>query len=156
MGKSTYLPIGISLEKRNILLVGGGEVALRKVETLLEYNTDITVIAPEVHDKIRYYSEKGILKLEMRTYESPEASDFGIVISASDSSEVNETVYKDCSKAGIPVNVVDNPDLCDFIFPAVLKRNCISVSVSTDGQAPFLSGHLRLILENVFPETHWK
>jgi len=147
-----YLPIGISLKARPCLVVGGGNVALRKIETLLEYDSQITVVAPEPLEKIEYYAKKGKLKLERREYKSPEAQQHGIVISASDDNGVNEAVYKDCKAAGIPVNVVDNPAMCDVIFPAVLKRDCLTVAVCTDGKAPFLSGHLRLILEGVFPE----
>ena len=147
-----YLPISISLKARPCLVVGGGNVALRKIETLLEYDSRITVVAPEPVDKIEYYAGKEKLKLERRAYRSPEAQQYGIVISASDDNDVNEAVYKDCKAAGIPVNVVDNPAMCDVIFPAVLKRDCLTVAVSTNGKAPFLSGHLRLILEGVFPE----
>ena len=147
-----YLPISISLKARPCLVVGGGSVALRKIETLLEYDSQITVVAPEPLEKIEYYAKKGKLKLERREYKSPEAQQYGIVISASDDDGVNEAVYKDCKAAGIPVNVVDNSAMCDVIFPAVLKRDCLTVAVSTDGKAPFLSGHLRLILEGVFPE----
>jgi len=150
-----YLPINISLENRRCLVVGGGDVALRKVETLLEYKSDITVIAPEPNDKIGYFAKKGELKLEKREYRSPEASEYGIVISASNKKDVNAQVSEDCRNSGVPVNVVDNPPLCDFIFPAVLKRDILSVAVSTDGQAPFLAGQLRLILEDIFPKR-WK
>lgn len=150
-----YMPINISLENRRCLVVGGGDVALRKVETLLEYESDITVIAPEPNDKIEYFAKKGELKLEKREYRSPEASDYGIVISASNKKDVNVQVSEDCRHAGVPINVVDNPVLCDFIFPAVLKRDILSVAVSTDGQAPFLAGQLRLILEDIFPQR-WK
>lgn len=147
-----YLPISISLKARPCLVVGGGSVALRKIETLLEYDSQITVVAPEPLEKIEYYAGKEKLKLERRAYQSPEAQQYGIVISASDDNGVNEIVYKDCKAAGIPVNVVDNSAMCDVIFPAVIKRDCLTVAVSTDGKAPFLSGHLRLILEGVFPE----
>jgi siroheme synthase-like protein len=150
-----YMPINISLENRRCLVVGGGDVALRKVETLLEYESDITVIAPEPNDKIGYFAKKGELKLEKREYRSPEASEYGIVISASDNKDVNIQVSNDCRNAGVPINVVDNPPLCDFIFPAVVKRDILSVAVSTDGQAPFLAGQLRLILDDIFPQR-WK
>jgi siroheme synthase-like protein len=149
-----YLPIGISLHNRRCLVVGGGNVALRKIDTLLEYDADITVIAPEINEKIEYYAQKGMLKIENREYLSPESSKYGLVISASNNKEVNRMVSEDCHKSGAPVNVVDTPELCDFIFPAILRRDCLSLAISTDGKAPFLSGHLRLILESIFPE-HW-
>ncbi|UCD94138.1 MAG: bifunctional precorrin-2 dehydrogenase/sirohydrochlorin ferrochelatase [Candidatus Zixiibacteriota bacterium] len=151
-----YMPIGLSLKKRSCLVVGGGKVALRKVNALLDYDTEVTIVAVEPHEKIEYFAAKGLVKLEKRAYQSPEAQSYGIVISASNDGAVNETVHADCKKAGVPINVVDNPGLCDFIFPAVVRRGCISVSVSSDGKAPFLSGHLKLILENLFSEARWE
>lgn len=149
-----YLPISVSLQNRPCLVVGGGTVALRKVDTLLDYECDVTVIATEPHDKLEYYAQKNSIKLEKRAYKSPEAAAFGMVISATDDHGLNEQVYNDCIGAGVLVNVVDNPPLCNFVFPAVVKRDALTVAVSTDGKAPFLSGQLRLILENVFPD-HW-
>lgn len=150
----TYMPISVSLKKTRCLVVGGGKVALRKVDNLLDYDTVITVVAPEPHEKIQYYAEKGLLTLERREYRSPEAADYGLVISASDNKEVNQTVYEDGHKAGRLVNVVDNPPLCDFIFPALVRREHLTAAISTDGKAPFLAGHLKLVLENIFPD-HW-
>jgi siroheme synthase-like protein len=120
----------------------------------MDYDTDITVVAPEVHDKLEYHVSTGKIKLEKREYRSPEAAAFAVVISASDDEELNRRVYDDAKGSGALVNVVDDPLHCDFIFPAVLRRDCLTVSVSTDGKAPFMSGHLRLVLDNIFPE-HW-
>ena len=151
----SYMPISISIEDRKILMVGGGKVALRKLETLLDFGADITVIAPEPEKKIEFFAESGQIKLEKRKYKSPEANQYGIVISASDDLSVNKTVSEDCKNARIPVNVVDNPKLCDFIFPAVLKRDCLTISVSSDGKAPYLSGHLKMVLDSIFQEKRW-
>ncbi|MEZ5358073.1 MAG: bifunctional precorrin-2 dehydrogenase/sirohydrochlorin ferrochelatase [Candidatus Zixiibacteriota bacterium] len=150
-----YLPVNISIAAHKCLVVGGGKVALRKIETLIEFGADITVISPECADKIEYYQSRGELKLEKRAYKSPEAADFGIVISATDDEAVNKVVFEDCKKAGNLVNVVDNPPLCNFIFPAYLKRDAMTIAISTDGTAPFLAAHLRVIMENIFPD-HWK
>ena len=149
-----YMPISVDMKNRSCLVVGGGNVALRKVETLMEYDTEITVVAPDVHDKLEYHAGAGRIKLEKRAYRSPEAAAFGIVISASDDGELNRKVFDDAKGSGALVNVVDDPPHCDFIFPAVLRRDCLTTAISTDGKAPFVSGHLRLILENIFPD-HW-
>lgn len=149
-----YMPISLSTKNRPCIVVGGGPVALRKVETLLDYDLDITVVAPEVHEKLKYHADRGRIKLEEREYKSPEASQYRLVISASDVSELNKSVYEDAKKGDALVNVVDDPPHCDFIFPAVLRRECLTAAISTDGKAPFVSGHLRLVLENIFPE-HW-
>ena len=149
-----YMPVSLTMKGRRCLVVGGGNVALRKVETLMDYDTDITVVAPEMHDKLEYHATSGKIKLDKREYRSPEAAAFALVISASDDEELNRRVYDDAKGSGALVNVVDDPLHCDFIFPAVLRRDCLTVSVSTDGKAPFMSGHLRLVLDNIFPE-HW-
>lgn len=150
------MPIALSLTGRPCLVVGGGTVALRKLETLFHYECDITVIAPEPLDRIEYFASKKAIKLEKREYCPGEAESYRIVISASDNKNVNKQVYEDCKAANVPVNVVDNPSLCDFIFPAVVKRDCLTISIASDGQAPFLARHLRLILESIFPERWGK
>jgi uroporphyrin-III C-methyltransferase/precorrin-2 dehydrogenase/sirohydrochlorin ferrochelatase len=76
------------------------------------------------------------------------------VISASDDMAVNHQVSDDSRGGGALVNVVDTPGLCDVIFPAVVRRDCLTAAISTDGKAPFMSGHLRTILEDIFP-AHW-
>ncbi len=149
-----YIPISISLADRACLVVGGGLVALRKVESLLEYDTAITVVAPEAHEKLEYHAERGRITLEKRDYRSPEAAAYGLVVAATDDAELNRRVHEDTRGTGALVNVVDDPQHCDFIFPAVLRRDCLTAAISTDGKAPFVSGHLRLVLDNIFPK-HW-
>jgi siroheme synthase-like protein len=149
-----YMPISLDMKNRSCLVVGGGNVALRKVETLMDYDAKITVIAPDVHDKLAFHADAGRIELVKREYHSPEAAAFGLVISAGDDNELNRRVYDDARGSGALVNVVDDPPHCDFIFPAVLRRDCLTTAISTDGKAPFMSGHLRLVLENVFPD-HW-
>jgi siroheme synthase-like protein len=151
---NTYLPITIAVKPRPILVVGGGTVALRKVETLLDYDTVITVIAPEVDRKLEYYAERDRIKLEKRPYRRGEAATFGLVVAASDDRDLNRQVSEDCRAAGVLVNVVDDPAHCDFIFPAIVRRDCLTAAIATDGMAPFVSGHLRIILSTIFPE-HW-
>ncbi len=146
-----YVPINISLNDRRVLVVGGGRVALRKIEMLLDYNPDLTVIAPEAVDKIEYFAGKGRLRLEKREYRSPEASQYGLVVSAADDRAVNEQVHDDCRRSGVLVNVVDCPRLCTFIVPAVVKRDSLTISVSTGGKAPFLARFLRMLLDDAFP-----
>jgi len=150
----TYMPVSIKLKNRPCLVVGGGVVALRKVEALLDYECDVTVVAPEVDRKLEYFAEREKITLQKRTYESPEAARYGLVISATDDRDLNHQVYEDGHHAGVLVNVVDDPPHCDFIFPSVVRRHYLTAAVSTDGRAPFVAGHLRALLSTVFPE-HW-
>jgi siroheme synthase-like protein len=153
--KQQYMPISVSLKGRPCLVVGGGGVALRKVESLLDYDTAVTVVAPEVDEKLEYHAEQGRIALEKREYRSPEAGTYGLVVCATDDAALNRRVYEDAKGAGTLVNVVDDPPLCNFIFPAVVRRDCLTAAISTDGKVPFMSGHLRLVLEEIFP-AHWK
>ena len=152
---SKYLPINLSVKDRKVLIIGAGNVALRKIETLLDYDADITVIALQPVERIDYYGSKDIIRLEKRAYQSPEVTGYGLVISASDNELVNRQVYDDCIKENVLVNVVDNPKLCTFTFPATLRRESLSLAISTDGKAPFLSAYLRQILDSIFPK-HWE
>lgn len=150
-----YLPINLSVKDLKVLVIGGGNVALRKIESLLDFSADITVIALQPLDKIEFFAAKNRLVLEKRAYQAGEAAGFGLVVSASDNELLNKQVYEECVKAGVLVNVVDNPKLCTFTFSATLRRDCLSVAISTDGKAPFLSAHLKQILDSIFPK-HWE
>jgi siroheme synthase-like protein len=150
-----YMPVGISMTGRRWLVVGGGAVALRKVETLFDYDTEITVVAPEVHEKLQYHAHQGRIKLEKRKYRSSEAKGYHFVICATNDKALNHGIWEDTRLSGVLVNVVDDPPHCDFVFPAVLRRDCLTAAISTDGQAPFVAGHLRIVLEEIFP-AHWE
>jgi uroporphyrin-III C-methyltransferase/precorrin-2 dehydrogenase/sirohydrochlorin ferrochelatase len=152
---NNYLPVSWAISGRSCLVVGGGLVAVRKVETLLDYKADVTVVAPDLDSKLEYFGERGQVKVKKREYKIGEATEFDIVVAASNDQDLNKQVYDDTRSSRTVCNVVDNPPLCDFIFPAIVKRDTLTVAVSTDGTAPFLAGHLRLILENVFPQ-HWE
>jgi siroheme synthase-like protein len=149
------MPIGVSLKDRRCMVVGGGAFALGEVENLLEYDAAITVVAPKMHDKLKFHAKRGGVTLEKREYRSPEAAGYGLVVSASENAAVNRQVHRDAREAGVLINVVGDLPQCDFIFPEVLRRDCLTAAISTDGQAPFVSGHLRLVLDNIFPK-HWE
>jgi uroporphyrin-III C-methyltransferase/precorrin-2 dehydrogenase/sirohydrochlorin ferrochelatase len=150
-----FMPISVSLKDRACLVVGGDLAALQEVESLLEYDAAITVIAPSAHEKLEYHAKRGAITLEKREYQSSEAAAYGFVVSAAEDVEVNTQVHGDASEAGVLVNVVGDLAHCNFIFPEVLRRDCLTAAISTDGKASFVSGHLRVILDNIFP-THWK
>ncbi|MBD3298579.1 MAG: bifunctional precorrin-2 dehydrogenase/sirohydrochlorin ferrochelatase [candidate division Zixibacteria bacterium] len=150
----SYMPISLTMNQRKCLVVGGGTVAVRKVDTLLDYDAVVTVIAPTIDEKLRFHAEHNRITVEERPYQKGDVADFGLVIAASDDNTVNHQVFEDCRAAGVLVNVVDDPPHCDFIFPAVVRRECLTVAISTDGHAPFMAGHLKVILDGVFP-SHW-
>jgi uroporphyrin-III C-methyltransferase/precorrin-2 dehydrogenase/sirohydrochlorin ferrochelatase len=146
--QSKYLPLFFNLEGKPCLVVGGGEVALRKVKQLLAAGALVTVIAPHPHEKLKALAAAGSCVCELRGYHSPEAMDYHLVIAATDDVEINRLVFRDCSSVKIPVNVVDQPDLCTVIFPAVIRREFVTLAIGSEGSAPFFTRYLREKLED--------
>lgn len=149
-----YLPVALGLAGRSCLVVGGGAVALRKVRGLLAYGGCVTVLAPDFREELVSLEQEGRITLERRAYGEGAAAGYGLVISAADPPEVNHQVFLDCREAGVWVNVVDDPDRCDFILPATLRQGPLTVSVGTQGKAPFLTRWIREELEALLP-GHW-
>ncbi len=147
-----YYPLFLNIDGKKCLVVGGGRVALRKVSMLLEYNADITIISPEFTEELDDLASDNKVRSIQRSYNSPEAIEYDLVISASDDQEVNRQVSEDCQRVNIPVNVVDQPELCTFIVPSIVKRGNITIAISSGGKAPFLTKYLRKELEPRIPD----
>jgi siroheme synthase-like protein len=153
-GKSGYYPVFIRLAGRRCLVVGGGAVALRKVRGLLEYGGEVTVVAPECCADLDELARAGRIVFEGREYAAGEAAAFGLVIAAADNAEVNHGVYEDGRAASVPVNVVDDPEYCDFILPGTVRRGPLTIAVGTQGTAPFFARWVRRRLDDLLP-AHW-
>jgi len=147
-----YFPMFVNLEDKKVVVVGGGKIALRKVEKLLEFNARIHLIAPKVCEEICKLANEGKLKIYKRPFSPRDLKDAFMVVSATNSSKVNERIARLAKKKNIPCNVVDNPSLCTFVFPAVITRGDISIGISTSGKAPSLSKTLKHIIENAIPQ----
>ncbi len=147
-----FYPIHVKVSSRKVLIVGGGEVALRKVKNLLSYGAQILVVSPRVLSEIEQLSVERKVTVFQEKYSSNFLEGCCLVFGATDDREVNKRVAVDAQKAGIPVNIADNPSLCTFLVPAVLKRGSLTVSVSTEGKSPSLSGRIKRNLENSFGE----
>jgi precorrin-2 dehydrogenase/sirohydrochlorin ferrochelatase len=142
-----YYPIFLNLKNKSVVIIGGGKVAERKVVTLLKTGADLTVISPELTKKIEREKLKGRIKHIRRQYRKGDLKNAFLVIAATDSPNVNEQVSKD---ATCLVNVVDTPHLCNFIVPSVIKRNPLTIAVSTSGISPALSRSIRKELEKMY------
>ena len=125
-----FLPLNIRIDDKKILFVGGGNIAMHKIQTVELYTRNITVIAPEIHDELR---NKGF-KLVYKEYEEKDLDGFFLVYAATDNIEVNRRIKNDAALRGIMVNVVDNRELSDFISPAVFKDEEMTVAISSNGQ----------------------
>ena len=141
------LPVMLDLRDRACLVVGGGEVGLRKAVGLLEAGAAVTVVAPGAVAGLEALAASGRLRLERRPYESGEAADYRLVFAATDSAETNRRVADDAESAGIWANVADEPQLCTFHLPSRLRRGALQVAIASNGEAPFAVRRLRQLLE---------
>jgi uroporphyrin-III C-methyltransferase/precorrin-2 dehydrogenase/sirohydrochlorin ferrochelatase len=140
-----YLPL-LFKEGLRCLIVGGGEVASRKIELLLDIPCDITIVAPQISDLVAKEVHKGSVRWLEREYASGDCPGFQLIVAATPVREVNRLIFEEAGKLGIPVNVVDDPMLSTVIFPAVWRDQSLSVAVSTGGAAPFLAAEIRNLL----------
>ncbi|MFH1530616.1 MAG: siroheme synthase CysG [Pseudomonadota bacterium] len=143
--------VALSVKNRKCLVVGGGWVALRKVEGLLAEGALVTVVARDTVEPLSSLeSDDNELQIERRDYEAGEAAAYALVFAATDDREVNRLVSKDASAAGVWVNVADDPELCSFFLPAMIRRGALQVFVASAGEAPFAVRRLRGFLERRF------
>jgi len=150
----TLYPLFLILKGRRVLLVGGGSVAFRKARPLWESGGRLTVIAKQVSDPFRSWLTVRSVATEERPYQDGEAASYFLTVSATDDPAVNRRVYEDASRAERLVNVVDQPALCNFFVPSVVKRGALQVAVSTSGDCPALARRIRRELETLLPERY--
>ncbi len=143
-----FLPLNVRIDNKKILFIGGGNIAMHKIQTIELYTQNITVIAPDIHDDLR---GKGF-ELVDKEYEESDLEGFFLVYAATDNMEVNRRVKNDAAARGIMVNVVDNRELSDFISPAIIKQDEMTIAVSSNGEnvkkTVALRNRLREMLKN--------
>lgn len=139
-------PVFCKLEGRKCLVVGGGEVAERKIAALLECMACVTAVSLDFNSNILGINNKN-LTLFTRSFEEKDVDGTALVIAATDDGKVNEAVWRVASSRGIPVNVVDRPDLCSFFVPSVLTKGDLKIAISTAGRAPRAAKKIRQDIE---------
>jgi uroporphyrin-III C-methyltransferase/precorrin-2 dehydrogenase/sirohydrochlorin ferrochelatase len=151
-----YLPVFLNLKGRACLVVGAGGVAARKIELLIRAGANITVIAKEVSAQVLELEASHHINLRHKSFASSDVNGFRLVVSATNDINTNLKVAKAAEEHNIPVNVVDNPALCSFIFPAIIDRSPIIAAVSSGGAAPVLARLLRAKMETVIAPQYGK
>ncbi len=149
-----YLPIFVNLRQKPCLVIGGGDIALRKINLLLKAKAQVTCISPAFCNSIKNLSIKGHIILVNRQFESSDISNQSVIVSATDDSILNTSVSELAEKARIPVNIVDSPKLSSFIMPSIVDRSPIIIAVSSAGKAPVLARIIRAKLETVIPNAY--
>lgn len=145
-------PMFVDLKEKECLLIGAGEVALRKIEQLVKFSPRLRVIAPMIHEEIRELSQEYAIELVERKYELSDLKGHFLVIGALDDLSEQEKIYAECMRTKTPVNCVDSPALCSFIFPALIVQGDLCVGINTSGRAPAVSSALRKYLTSLIPK----
>ena len=152
-----FLPVFLDLKKRNVLVAGGGEVAARKIDLLLRAGANVNVVAPRLCASLQQLSDQErVLHLEDEYDEQLLLQGITLVIAATDDEAVNRQISEDAQALGLPVNVVDQPELCTFILPSIIDRSPVMVAISTGGASPVLGRMLRARLETLIPASYGK
>jgi precorrin-2 dehydrogenase / sirohydrochlorin ferrochelatase len=145
--ESSFYPLFLNLAGKLCVVIGGGAVAQRKVKMLLSFGAAIRLIAPRVTRSIKGLAAAGRIELIPRAYENDDLSGASLVFAATDDGTINGAVKEEAGRWGIPVNVADDPGLCDFYVPSIVRKGPIVVAISTSGTLPLLSKRLRRELE---------
>lgn len=150
---TNYYPIMLNLTGKRVIVIGGGAVAARKIEKLLETNAEITVVSPELHEKIIAAFNDNLLTWKQKHFEPADLSDAFLIIAATNQAAVNLQVYESTANQQL-INIVDRPDLSTFIVPASIRRGKLTLAVSTSGAMPGLSRKVKRELAAQYDETY--
>ena len=149
-----YYPINLDVKNRKCLVVGGGAVGTRKVNTLLECGARVAVVSVEPTPQLTRLASEGSITLRKRNYRSDDITGMFLVIGATDDETLNHQVSKDAERANILCNIADRPEVCNFILPSIVRRGELVITVSTSGKSPALAKHLRQKLETQFGQEY--
>lgn len=151
---SSYYPVFLNISGKRCVVVGGGQVALRKVRALLEHRANIEVISPDPCSELIELAEDGQIRVFRRHYQPGDLRKAFTAIAATDNSDINLQVVKEARRKAVLVNVVDDAENSDFILPSYLRRGDVTVAISTAGRSPALARKIRTRLEKVFGDEY--
>jgi len=150
LNKHYSYPVFLNLSGRPCVVIGGGKVALRKVNDLIETGALVTVVAEKPDSLIEELSQRGTIKLLRSLFKPKDMENAFLVIAATDDNSVNSEIAERAHQKGILVNAVDNPGQCDFFSGAVLKRGPLRIAISTSGRCPGIAAYIRRELEKQY------
>lgn len=147
-------PIFLKTHQLQVLIIGGGNVALEKLSFLLKSspNAQVELVAPEIRDDVRVLAKKHSVELIEECYHINDLQGKDLVIAATDQQEVNIQVYQDCKARNTLVNVADTPEYCDFYLGGIVTKGNVKIAISTNGKSPTTAKRLRQFFEEVIPD----
>jgi precorrin-2 dehydrogenase / sirohydrochlorin ferrochelatase len=151
---TNLFPMFMKLVGRQCLVVGAGKVGESKIGGLIDTGARIHVVAIAASDQVREWADVGKIELALRPFSTGDLDDKFLAVVATASRSLNELVYREAQQRGVLCNVVDVPELCDFFYPAVVRRGDLQIAISTAGQSPSLAQKLRQQLEHQFGEGY--
>ncbi len=146
----SLFPVFLKLEGKPCLVVGAGSVAHSKIKSLLRAGASVRVVAPSAHPDVAATADAGAVEWLRREFVPSDLDGVVLVIAATSSPEVNESVYRQAGLRNVLCNAVDDPEHCDFYYPAIVQRGKFQIAISTDGKSPALAQRLRRELEEQF------
>lgn len=151
---TSLFPMFVKLDGRRCLVVGAGRVGEPKIQSLLDSGADLHVIAPEASERVQQLADEGKIRLALRGFVPDDLDGIFLVVVATSSKPLNESIYREAQRRGILCNVVDDPPHCDFFYPAIVRRGALQIAVSTSGRSPSLAQKIRKQLERQFGEGY--
>ena len=147
---SSLFPMFVKLEGKRCLVVGAGRVGEPKIVGLIDTGACVHVIALEASDAVKAWAQAGKIRLELRAFSVGDLDGTLLAVVATASRALNGSIYREAQRRGVLCNVVDDPEYCDFYYPAVVRRGDLQIAISTSGQSPSLAQKLRQQLERQF------
>ena len=147
-----YFPLFVDISEKEILFVGGGKIAARRISALAPFTQRITIVAPEADGSILGLTEEGEVSWIMREFEDEDLEDKNIVFAATDDAELNEHIALMCRQKGIPVNVSSDKDLCDFYFPGIVRQGDTVIGITASGKDHAKAKKVRERIQEILTE----
>jgi len=148
----SYFPMFMDMRDLKVLVIGAGSIAVEKLEKLIDFTTEITVIAKSVKEEAQSLIEEYQLSLEQRAYKEGDIKGFDIVIVATDTVALHKKIYEESRGSRVLVNSVDDIAYCDFIFPSYVKKDDLTIAFSTGGASPAFAKKIRQYFEKSIPD----
>jgi precorrin-2 dehydrogenase/sirohydrochlorin ferrochelatase len=148
-----YFPAFLKFDDKQIIIIGGGNVALEKLEHLLDFSSNITLIAQEFNEEVMKLIVQHQLTHFTKSYEKGDIQGFDIVIAAVDNFSLQEEIYFESKQYNCLCNCVDLQQYCDFIFPSYVKKGDLTIAISTGGASPAVAKQLRIFLTSLIPNS---
>lgn len=145
------LPVFLKVKGRRCLVVGAGNIGLAKIQNLLDCGATVTVVAPQANAAVEQLAEQSRIVLVGKPYDEKDLESMSVVIAATSTPDLNHRIYREGTARGCFVNVVDDPDYCDFYFGSIVRRGALQVAISTTGESPAFAQQLRQEIDEALP-----